>query len=92
MFFGSDSAILRGWDELRAMRLVGLTSPFVVLGPSGARQIVFSDCRADPRAMSVPLTADPVADLLVVGAAYRRHTITRPRVYRLMFRSTSAHA
>lgn len=42
-------------------------------------------------ALSVPQTADPVADLLLIGAAYRRYAIERPHMYRLMFGSTSAH-
>ena len=42
-------------------------------------------------ALTVPQTADPVADLLVIGAAYRRYAIERPHMYRLMFGSTSAH-
>jgi len=42
-------------------------------------------------ALSVPQTDDPVADLMVVGAAYRRFAIERPHMYRLMFGSTSAH-
>jgi AcrR family transcriptional regulator len=42
-------------------------------------------------AQTVPQTADPVADLMAVGAAYRRYAIERPHMYRLMFGSTSAH-
>ncbi|MCV7409529.1 TetR family transcriptional regulator [Mycobacterium florentinum] len=42
-------------------------------------------------AQTVPQTADPVADLFTVGAAYRRYAIERPHMYRLMFGSTSAH-
>src|SRR5271163_1790531 len=42
-------------------------------------------------ALTVPLTNDPVADLFVIGAAYRRYAIERPHMYRLMFGSTSAH-
>ena len=42
-------------------------------------------------ALSVPETDDPVADLMAVGAAYRRYAIERPHLYRLMFGSTSAH-
>src|ERR1700739_1672082 len=34
LFFGRDAAIVLGMDELRAMRLAGLKSLFVVLGPS----------------------------------------------------------
>ncbi|WP_231982538.1 TIR domain-containing protein [Mycobacterium sp. E787] len=36
VFFGRDAAIVRGVDELRAMRLAGTKSLFVVLGPSGS--------------------------------------------------------
>jgi len=42
-------------------------------------------------ALTVPETADPVADLFVLAAAYRRYAIERPHMYRLMFGSTSAH-
>jgi AcrR family transcriptional regulator len=42
-------------------------------------------------ALTVPLSDDPVADLFVVGGAYRRYAIERPHMYRLMFGSTSAH-
>jgi AcrR family transcriptional regulator len=42
-------------------------------------------------ALTVPQTADPVADLFAIGAAYRRYAIERPHMYRLMFGSTSAH-
>lgn len=42
-------------------------------------------------ALTVPETDDPVADLMAVGAAYRRYAIERPHMYRLMFGSTSAH-
>jgi AcrR family transcriptional regulator len=42
-------------------------------------------------ALTVPQTDDPVADLMAVGAAYRRYAIEQPHMYRLMFGSTSAH-
>jgi len=42
-------------------------------------------------ALTVPETADPVADLFTLGAAYRRYAIEHPHLYRLMFGSTSAH-
>ena len=42
-------------------------------------------------ALAVPQTADPVTDLFVAGAAYRRYAIEHPHMYRLMFGSTSAH-
>lgn len=42
-------------------------------------------------ALAMPQTADPVADLFAIGAAYRRYAIKHPHMYRLMFGSTSAH-
>ncbi|MEB4208133.1 TetR/AcrR family transcriptional regulator [Mycobacterium sp. 94-17] len=42
-------------------------------------------------ALTVPQTDDPVADLFVTGAAYRRYAIEHSHRYRLMFGSTSAH-
>src|ERR1700759_194796 len=42
-------------------------------------------------AMTMPPTADPVADLMATGIAYRRYAIEYPHMYRLMFGSTSAH-
>lgn len=42
-------------------------------------------------ALSIPLTEDPVADLLAARIAYRSFAIERPHLYRLMFGSTSAH-
>ncbi|OBH81700.1 TetR/AcrR family transcriptional regulator [Mycobacterium scrofulaceum] len=42
-------------------------------------------------ALAVPETDDPVADLFVIGAAYRHYAIKHPHMYRLMFGSTSAH-
>ena len=42
-------------------------------------------------ALTVPHTGDPVTDLFVLGAAYRRYAIEHPHMYRLMFGSTSAH-
>src|ERR1700760_2866574 len=41
-------------------------------------------------ALTMALTADPVADLIATGNAYRRYAIERPHMYRLMFGSTSA--
>lgn len=42
-------------------------------------------------ALTIPVTDDPVADLLATGIAYRHYAIDRPHMYRLMFGSTSAH-
>ncbi|WP_116376352.1 TetR/AcrR family transcriptional regulator [Mycobacterium sp. MFM001] len=42
-------------------------------------------------ALTVPESADPVADLVATGIAYRRYALEHPHMYRLMFGSTSAH-
>ncbi|OBH95466.1 TIR domain-containing protein [Mycobacterium sp. E2733] len=49
VFFGRDAAIVRGLDELRAMRLSGLNSLFVVLGPSGSGKSSFLRAGLIPR-------------------------------------------
>ena len=49
VFFGRDAAIVRGLDELRAMRLSGLKSLFVVLGPSGSGKSSFLRAGLIPR-------------------------------------------
>jgi WD40 repeat protein len=49
VFFGRDAAIVRGLDELRAMRLSGLRSLFVVLGPSGSGKSSFLRAGLIPR-------------------------------------------
>jgi len=49
VFFGRDAAIVRGMDELRAMRLAGLKSLFVVLGPSGSGKSSFLRAGLIPR-------------------------------------------
>jgi hypothetical protein len=49
VFFGRDAAILRGLDELRAMRLAGVKSMFVVLGPSGSGKSSFLRAGLIPR-------------------------------------------
>jgi AcrR family transcriptional regulator len=47
-------------------------------------------CQFDA-ALTMRPTADPVADLIATGIAYRSYAIARPHMYRLMFGSTSAH-
>jgi AcrR family transcriptional regulator len=42
--------------------------------------------------LTMPQTADPVADLFAVGIAHRRFAIAYPYMYWLMFGSTNAHA
>jgi WD40 repeat protein len=49
VFFGRDAAIVRGLDELRAMRMSGLKSLFVVLGPSGSGKSSFLRAGLIPR-------------------------------------------
>ena len=49
VFFGRDAAIVRGLDELRAMRLLGPKSLFVVLGPSGSGKSSFLRAGLIPR-------------------------------------------
>jgi WD40 repeat protein len=49
VFFGRDAAIVRGLDDLRAMRLSGLKSLFVVLGPSGSGKSSFLRAGLIPR-------------------------------------------
>ena len=61
----------------------GMRSLIAEVAEEGARQF--------DAALTVPLTDDPVADLFVIGGAYRRWAIERPHMYRLMFGSTSAH-
>jgi TIR domain len=49
VFFGRDAAVVRGTDELRAMRTSGLKSLFVVLGPSGSGKSSFLRAGLIPR-------------------------------------------
>ena len=61
VFFGRDAQILRGLDVLRGMRTSGVESLFVILGPSGSREVVVSAGRAAaeaaPRRPHVPAAA-----------------------------------
>jgi WD40 repeat protein len=49
VFFGRDAAIMRGTDELRRMRISGVKSLFVVLGPSGSGKSSFLRAGLIPR-------------------------------------------
>lgn len=42
------------------------------------------------RLATVPQTADPAADLLGLGLAYRQHALDDPQFYRVMFGATGA--
>jgi AcrR family transcriptional regulator len=61
----------------------GMSGLIAAIAEDGLRQF--------DAAMTMPATADPVADLIATGIAYRRYAIERPHMYRLMFGSTSAH-
>ena len=87
-----------GPDALQTRKVAGAagTSTMAVYTHFGGMQALIAEVaeeglRQFDAALTVPQTADPVADLFVTGAAYRRYAIRRPHMYRLMFGSTSAH-
>jgi AcrR family transcriptional regulator len=87
-----------GPDALQTRKIAGAagTSTMAVYthfgGMSGLIAAVADEgLRQFDAAMTMPSTADPVADLMATGIAYRRYAIERPHMYRLMFGSTSAH-
>lgn len=87
-----------GPDALQTRKVAGAagTSTMSVYTHFGGMQALIAavaeeGLRQFEEAQRVPQTADPVADLFVTGAAYRRYAIERPHMYRLMFGSTSAH-
>ena len=87
-----------GPDALQTRKVAGAagTSTMAVYTHFGGMQGLIAEVadegfRQFEAALSVPETADPVADLFVLTAAYRRYAIERPHMYRLMFGSTSAH-
>jgi AcrR family transcriptional regulator len=87
-----------GPDALQTRKVAGAagTSTMAVYTHFGGMQplidaVAEEGLRQFDEALTVPLTDDPVADLFVIGAAYRRYAIERPHMYRLMFGSTSAH-
>ncbi|MGN6335269.1 TetR/AcrR family transcriptional regulator, partial [Mycobacterium sp.] len=87
-----------GPDALQTRKLAGAagTSTMAVYTHFGGMRGLIAEVakeglRQFDAAQTVPLTADPVADLFAIGAAYRRYAIERPHMYRLMFGSTSAH-
>jgi AcrR family transcriptional regulator len=59
--------------------------------PALIAEVAEEGLRQFDTAQTVAPTADPVADLIATGIAYRRYAIERPHMYRLMFGSTSAH-
>jgi AcrR family transcriptional regulator len=87
-----------GPDALQTRKVAGAagTSTMAVYTHFGGMRGLIAEVaeeglRQFDAALTVPQTADPVADLFVTGAAYRRYAIERPHMYRLMFGSTSAH-
>ncbi len=87
-----------GPDALQTRKVAGAagTSTMAVYTHFGGMRGLIAEVaeeglRQFDAALTVPQTADPVADLFVTGAAYRRYAIKRPHMYRLMFGSTSAH-
>src|ERR1700733_5206446 len=88
----------QGPDALQTRKVAGAagTSTMAVYTHFGGVQALIAavaeeGLRQFGEALTVPLSDDPVADLFVVGGAYRRYAIERPHMYRLMFGSTSAH-
>ena len=87
-----------GPDALQTRKVAGAagTSTMAVYTHFGGMRALIAEVaeeglRQFDAALTVPQTADPVADLFACGAAYRRYAIGRPHMYRLMFGSTSAH-
>jgi len=87
-----------GPDALQTRKVAGAagTSTMAVYTHFGGMQALIAavadeGLRQFDAALSMPQTADPVADLFRTGVAYRRYAIERPHMYRLMFGSTSAH-
>jgi AcrR family transcriptional regulator len=88
----------QGPDALQTRKVAGAagTSTMSVYTHFGGMQALIAavaeeGLRQFGEALTVPLSDDQVADLFVVGGAYRRYAIERPHMYRLMFGSTSAH-
>ncbi|GAB7141906.1 TetR/AcrR family transcriptional regulator [Mycobacterium riyadhense] len=79
----------------KVARAAGTSTMAVYTHFGGMRELIAEVANEGLRqfdvALTVPQTADPVADLLAIGTAYRRFAIERPHMYRLMFGSTSAH-
>jgi AcrR family transcriptional regulator len=87
-----------GPDALQTRKVAGAagTSTMAVYTHFGGMRGLIAEVakeglRQFDAALTVPQTADPVADLFIVSAAYRSYAIERPHMYRLMFGSTSAH-
>jgi AcrR family transcriptional regulator len=87
-----------GPDALQTRKVAAAagTSTMAVYTHFGGMRALIAEVAAEglrqfTAALGVPQSEDPVADLFVCGAAYRRFATERPHLYRLMFGSTSAH-
>lgn len=87
-----------GPDALQTRRVAGTagTSTMAVYTHFGGMPQLIAAVTAEglrqfDAALTLPVTDDPVADLLATGIVYRNFAIERPHLYRLMFGSTSAH-
>lgn len=87
-----------GPDALQTRKIAAAagTSTMAVYTHFGGMRALIAEVAAEGQrqfdaALAVPPTDDPVADLFVLGGAYRRFATERPHLYRLMFGSTSAH-
>jgi AcrR family transcriptional regulator len=86
-----------GPEALQARRLateIGASTMAVYTHFGGMRQLVEAVAREGfarfGRLLAdVPETADPVADLLELGVAYRDHAVANPQLYRVMFGVTA---
>ncbi|HTQ19688.1 TetR/AcrR family transcriptional regulator [Mycobacterium sp.] len=88
----------QGPDALQTRKVAsaaGTSTMAVYTHFGGMRALIAEVAREGLRqfdaALTMPVTDDPVADLIVLAAAYRRYAFERPHMYRLMFGSTSAH-
>lgn len=87
-----------GPDALQTRKVAGAagTSTMALYTHFGGMRGLIAEVAAEglrqfDAALTVPQTADPVADLFATGTAYRRYAIKHRHMYRLMFGSTSAH-
>jgi len=87
-----------GPDALQTRKVAGAagTSTMAVYTHFGGMRALITEVaeegvRQFDAALTMPQTGDPVTDLFVAGAAYRRYAMEHPHMYRLMFGSTSAH-
>ncbi len=85
-----------GPDALQTRRVAGAagTSTMAVYTHFGGMRGLIAEVAGEglrqfDAALAVPETADPVADFLTIGAAYRRYAVKHPHMYRLMFGGTS---